>query len=330
MARKGSRQEKTIAGDKSTPLAFGTLLARYLEALEAQNYAEGSIRKRRLQLNAFVQWCELRSLTSVTQITRTELERYQRQLRHELDRRGKPRSVRNQHERLVSVRSWFKWLTRKRHLLHNPASELDLPKLGTHLPSRVLSPSEAEAILARARPDERLGLRDRSILETFYSTGIRRLELIHLKLQDVSDDRGVLTVRQGKARKDRVVPIGDRALAWMKRYTTELRPKLLARPDEPTVYLTRDGEPFSPSFLSILVARYVSGSEAGGRGSCHLFRHAMATAMHDGGADVRHIQAMLGHASLRTTEIYTHVSIQKLKQIHQQTHPARHFEGPNR
>ncbi len=148
------------------------------------------------------------------------------------------------------------------------------------------------------------------------------MELINLQVFDVDMERGVLTVRQGKGMKDRTVPIGDRALAWTEKYRHDARPRLLVNDTETSLYLTRYGESFSPTSLSQLERRYVNGGETEKTGSCHLFRHTMATAMHDNGADIRFIQAMLGHAKLDTTQIYTQVSIRKLKEVHDATHPA--------
>jgi integrase/recombinase XerD len=280
MPAKGARREKHVAGDMSHPQSLGTLLAKYLESLELRNYSTETIKKRRLQLNASVDWCELRSLARVTEITRTDLERYQQQLPHELDRNGRPRSIPNQHERLMSIRSWFKWMTRKRHLMYNPAGEIDLPKLGQHLPKNVLSNSQVEAILAAVDLASKFGLRDRAILETLYSTGIRRMELVNLTLADIDAERGVVTVRQGKGKRDRVVPIGQRALKWLGKYVVELRVKLLVSERETAVFLTRLGHPFSASSLSSLVTDYVRKSGVAADGSCHLFRHAMANWHH--------------------------------------------------
>jgi integrase/recombinase XerD len=121
-----------------------------------------------------------------------------------------------------------------------------------------------------------------------------------------------------------MVPIGERALAWIDKYVSEVRPGLLVgHNNDDVLFLTHLGEPFRPDQLTLLVGRYVESSDVGKRGSCHLFRHTMATLMHDNGADIRFIQAMLGHSKLTTTEIYTQVSIKKLKEIHTATHPAR-------
>ena len=181
--------------------------------------------------------------------------------------------------------------------------------------------------------EEPIGLRDRAILEVLYSTGLRRMEIIALKLYDLSLDRGLLLVRQGKGHKDRYVPIGERAIAWLEKYIREGRPLLAGwSQDGMTVFLTAQGEPFSRDHLSFAVKERVDAAQLGKTGSCHLFRHTMATLMHENGADIRHIQAMLGHEDIRTTEIYTQVAIRALQKIHAATHPAamlEHGENPS-
>ncbi len=156
----------------------------------------------------------------------------------------------------------------------------------------------------------------------FYGTGIRRAELAHLNLRDLDADRRTLIVRQGKGRKDRMIPIGARALAWIDRYLAEARPRLAGEPDDGTLFLTVDGTPFSLDRLTQLVRDYVKASGVGKQGACHLFRHTMATLMLEGGADIRYIQAMLGHAELSTTQIYTQVSIRALQAVHTATFPG--------
>jgi integrase/recombinase XerD len=171
-----------------------------------------------------------------------------------------------------------------------------------------------------------MGLRDRAILEVFYSTGIRRSELALLRIFDVDSERCTLLVRQGKGKKDRIVPIGERALHWVKRYLDELRPKLVADPDEGVLLLGDAGDALLLARLTDLVRTCVKRAELGKTGSCHLFRHTMATLMLENGADIRFIQQMLGHASLASTQIYTHVSIRKLQEVHAATHPAAKLE----
>ena len=323
MPRKKENQSERIEGTQEDPLRMGTLLRDYLQSLQQRNYAEGTIIKQRFAMNEFIVWAGDRTLTRVSEITRPVLERYQRHLYHQLDRHGNRLSFRNQHGRLSAIRSWFKWLARRRRVLYNPASELELPKLGHRLPRHVLSLREAEEVINGTTITDPLGIRDRAILETFYSTGMRRLELIGLNVYDVDFDRGVVSIRQGKGKKDRVVPIGKRALAWTEKYRHEVRPSLVVDPNETALYLTRTGKPFTVTPMSVLVREYVDKAAIGKTGSCHLFRHTMATLMLENGADIRFIQAMLGHVKLDTTQIYTQVSIRKLKEIHEATHPAR-------
>jgi integrase/recombinase XerD len=224
----------------------------------------------------------------------------------------------------VAIRTWFKWLARQDLILTNPASDLELPRLEKRLPKSILNEREAETILSVPDVHTELGLRDRAILETLYSTGIRRMELVNLKVQDIDCERGTLIVRQGKGKKDRMIPIGSRAVQWIEKYTSDVRPEFICGRDEGVLFLSRYGDAISTNNLTTLVRGYVEQSRIGKKGACHLFRHSMATLMLENGADIRFIQAMLGHVSLNTTEMYTQVSIKKLKEVHTLTHPAQH------
>lgn len=305
----------------ASPLA--AVMEKHLDALRIQNYSEYTVKNRRVHIGFFVDWCHERGLHEPLDVTRPVLERYQRHLFHYRKKNGQPLSFRSQHSRLVPIRVWFRWMARQRLILHNPASELELPRLGHRLPKHVLTTTEAEKVLAQPDVNDPLGLRDRALLETLYSTGMRRLELANLKLYDLDTERGTLMIRQGKGKKDRVIPIGDRAAAWIDKYVNDARPHLVNEPDDSTVFLSNAGEPMSLDYLTQLVATHVDSAQIGKRGACHLFRHTMATLMLENGADIRYIQAMLGHADLKTTQIYTQVSIRHLKQIHSATHPAQ-------
>jgi len=242
---------------------------------------------------------------------------------HYRKKNGEPLSFTGQHDRLVPLRVWFKWMARNHHILHNPASELELPRLGVRLPKAVLTASEAEQVMQQTKIHDPLGLRDRAILETLYSTGMRRLELVRLTLWDLDLERATVAIRQGKGKKDRIIPLGDRTALWVRKYLDESRPHLASEPDDKTVFVSNAGEPLSLDYLTEMVRGYVDAADVGKRGACHLFRHTMATLMLEGGADIRFIQAMLGHADLKTTQIYTHVAIRQLQEIHRATHPAK-------
>ncbi len=272
-------------------------------------------------MGMFLRWCRKIQVTTPSHITTKLLEAYQLYLFDYRKRDGKPLAVASQHARLSPLKVWFKWLNRRRYIPIDPAEELELPRVSYKLPG-VLNKEEAELVLEQPRLETRLGIRDRAILEMLYSTGMRRVEIVALRLFDVDQKNGLMAIRQGKGKRDRIVPVGERALFWLGRYLTEVRPTVVRHGDESIVFLTGAGSAFTPNHLSWLTRTYVRSAETGKTGACHIFRHTMATLMLEGGADIRYIQAMLGHVRLDTTQIYTHVSIRMLKQIHSNTHPA--------
>jgi integrase/recombinase XerD len=323
MPRKGQKAgEQRPPGDPNDPFGFIVLSKSFLQWMAVTNYSKATIKNRRTYLKYFIVWCDERGLTQPQEITRPIIERYQRYLYYYRKKDGHPLSFRSQHIRLTSVRSLFKWLAKNNHILYNPAYDLELPRLEHRLPKHVLTERESEKIINTPDVNEPLGIRDRAILEVLYSTGMRRLELIKIKLYDLDRDRGTVIIRQGKGKKDRMIPIGERALAWIDKYLNEVRPSLVLDPDDGTVFLTTYNEPFTKNRLTQLVRDYVNAADIGKKGACHLFRHTMATVMLENGADIRFIQQMLGHARLDTTQIYTQVSIRLLKDIHTATHPT--------
>lgn len=298
------------------------LSCQYLDYLAVIHYSERTIEQRKMILGHFIAWCDERGLDKANDITKPILERYRRHLHHSRDKRGNPMSARNQAVRLTPLRMLFKWATQQNYLLYNPASELEMPKTGRPLPKEPLSADEAEQILAIPNILTSEGLRDRAILEVLYSTGIRRMEISNLATVDVHVGRGVLAVRQGKGKKDRFVPISDRAMMWLQRYLTEVRPDWAITPEPPQVFLEPTGQRIPLDRFSRIVGKLIKQADINKSGGCHLFRHTLATLMLDNGADIRYVQEMLGHAEIGTTEIYTHVSIAKLKRIHAITHPS--------
>ena len=335
MPRKGQRvkHHKTawpkprgsIKGSRADPLESLPLtqyMQDHFEWMQVSGYSKDTVRGRRVAIRRFIAWCEERALREPKDITKAILERYQRHLYYHRKSDGRPMTLGSQLGCLAPLKTFFKWLTKENHIPYNPASELSLPRAPKHLPRVILSVQEVEAILREAEPKSAPGLRDRAMLETLYSTGLRRMELPNLALYDVDLTRRLVMVREGKGRHDRVIPIGARAAAWVEKYLLEARPQLLIA-DREALFLSDYGEPITPEYLADRVRRYMQFAGIDKPGACHLFRHACATHMLENGADTRFIQALLGHASLGTTQIYTHVSIEKLREIHDATHPAR-------
>jgi len=307
--------------DPAETSGFYPYLLRFIEWSDSRNYSKGTTAARTDHLKRFIRWCLERSLDRPQDITRPILDRYRRYLYHYRKESGEPLSFATQQQRLLPLRAFFKWLARENLILSNPASELELPRVHRRLPAHILSREDIERVMAQTSLHGELGVRDRAMLETLYSSGIRRFELAALKLYDLDLRNGTLFVR-GKGERDRYVPLGSHAIQWLRRYIEEVRPELVIEPDQGYLFLHEFGEPFEKNRLSDLVKKYLRTAGIEKPGSCHLFRHAMATQMLENGADIRFIQAILGHAQLTTTEIYTHVTIAKLKEVHALTHPA--------
>ena len=309
-------------GDPSDPGSMGPLAERFVEWMAVRNYSDRTVEGHTEHLRRFIDWCADRGVARPENVTVRVLERYQQHVFYTRKSDGEPLAPSTQHARLMAIKMYFRWLTKQHVIDANPASELELPKVPKRLPKHVLSPDEAERVLAQPDLDDPLGVRDRAMLETLYSTGMRRMELANLKLHDVDIDRGTVMIRQGKGQKDRMVPIGERACAFIRKYVDDVRPELSCGDDDGALFLSRTGTQLGLNAISRMARDYVNAAGIHKKGARHLFRHTMATLMLEGGADIRFIQVMLGHAALSTTEIYTQVAIKKLKEIHTATHPA--------
>ncbi len=210
-----------------------------------------------------------------------------------------------------------------------PASEVELPRMEKRLPQDVLTLSEVERLLTVPDVGDPLGVRDRAMLELFYSTGLRRTELCRVELPDVNTERRTLHVRLGKGKKDRVVPVGARALAWLERNLKEVRPRLCLDTRTPALFLTGYGDAFNPDVVSRMVSGWLKQAGLKRKGCCHTLRHSCATHMLENGADIRFIQQLLGHEKLETTAIYTEVSIKQLQEVHARCHPSSKLAAEN-
>lgn len=304
-----------------TPDSVAAWMLRHLEALEVRQVSKMSLHARKSNLAHFNAWCVEHGLAQPQEVTHTHVEAFQRHMFRYRRRDGQPLSASGQVQILGAVNTFFSWMVKHRHLPSNPAADVELPRVPKGLRDPMTA-SEVEAVLALPDLTYAQGLRDRAMLELLYGTGIRRMELAALNTNDIERERGTLHVRRGKGGKGRFVPIGERALAWITKYETEARPMLERDPHEPALFLNIDGKRLSMNAMSWRVRQYLDKAGVNKAGACHLFRHTMATAMLDNGADVRHVQEMLGHADIGTTQYYTKVSIAKLQAVHEATHPA--------
>ncbi|OSM93846.1 site-specific tyrosine recombinase XerC [Lonsdalea populi] len=303
----------------------------YLEHLSAAGYSPRTMESYRERPLPFAAWCEDRGLPYAPQVSLAVLEGYQRWLRGYRKADGKPLTAGSQLNRLSAIRMLFRWLLKRHVILYNPAEMLQLPKEERRLPAQVLSEEETGGVLQSVESGTVIGLRNRVILEVLWSTGVRRTEAANLMLSDIDLSRGVMAVRQGKGNKDRVVPLGERACKWLVRYLNHARPELAKRYDSGHLFISHRGKGLARATLTQMAGKAIRGTgHLDKPGACHVFRHSMATQMLENGADTRHIQAILGHEKLETTQIYTRVAIGHLQKVHEQTHPAERKQTARR
>ena len=250
-----------------------------------------------------------------------DLHAYQRELHTRHSPQGRPYSLGYQACQITAVKSFYRFLYKRLLILRDPAAALELPRLDKRLPRTILSREEVLRILAVARERTAIGLRDRAILETLYATGIRYSELAKLALYDVDPSERVLRVVLGKGRKDRNVPLTRAACHAIEDYLVHGRPKLVVNPKLNNLFLSDKGGFMHCAVVNDRLRLWARKARLKKHVTCHTFRHSVATHLLRGHADIRHIQALLGHASLGTTERYTRVEISDLKKVIARAHP---------
>jgi integrase/recombinase XerD len=234
---------------------------------------------------------------------------------------GSPYSAGYQQTHVSALKAFFRFLVRRSYLLQDPAAALEMPKSETRLPRTILTKDEARRIIEAANGRTARALRDRAILETFYATGLRASELIALTPLDVDTEERTVKVVLGKGRKGRIVPLTHAAARTIEGYLAFGRAKLLRHPTTPWLFVSDWGMRCRDSTLNTMIQSYARRAGVKKRVTCHTFRHSVATHLLRGHADIRHIQALLGHRSLQTTERYTKVEISDLREVVRRAHP---------
>ena len=220
---------------------------------------------------------------------------------------------------LSSLKRFYRYLLRQGKISVDPSLNIETPKMQRHLPE-TLSEIEVDQLLNAPDLAFPLGLRDRAMLEVLYASGLRVSELINLKYSQVSMDMGILKIL-GKGRKERLAPLGEESLEWLGRYTREARPVLLNGIVTDTIFVTTRGSAMTRQAFWYLIKRYAHQVNINKQLSPHTLRHAFATHLLNHGADLRVVQLLLGHADISTTQIYTHIARERLKQLHAAHHP---------
>jgi integrase/recombinase XerD len=221
--------------------------------------------------------------------------------------------------RLTVLRRFYRWALREQYLSHDPTVNIESAKQPSRFPG-TLSEAQVEALLAAPDVNAALGLRDRAMLELLYATGLRVSELVAIRLFEIGWNEGVLRVL-GKGSKERLVPFGAVAADWLQRYMNESRPALLKQRQSEALFVTARGEAMTRQMFWVLIKKHARSADIMLPLSPHTLRHAFATHLLNHGADLRVVQLLLGHADIGTTQIYTHVARERLKQLHEQHHP---------
>lgn len=306
---------------------FKLLIEKFLEHTRVLGWSPRTIDAYRSHLGFFLVYLDAETdVQEITEVLPDTLHAYQTHLYTWTDEKDRGLAIATQAARLSAVRSLFRFLVKTDVLLYDPASSLTLPKRKAILPRSILTKQEMVRLLRAPDTTTPLGLRDRAMLEVLYSTGIRNAEIRALKVYDLDLDRGLLRINEGKNAKDRVVPLGKSACEIVREYLTEARPKLLkARgvegAGEQTVFLSKTGRPLLTLGVIYPIRKHAKRAGIEKAITPHTLRHTFATHMLRGRADIRHIQAMLGHSSVATTQIYTRVEIPDLQAVHRRCHP---------
>jgi len=296
-------------------MSAGTdLIDRFCDRLWLEDgLAQNTLSAYRHDLAAFAGWLQEKRSRELATAESTDVDAY---LAHRFAGHAKPRTAARY---TASLRRFYRFLARENLISIDPTQFLDTPKLPRPLP-KVLSEAEVETLLAATDDETTAGLRDRAMIETLYATGLRVSELVGLKLLNLDLNAAVLRVT-GKGGKDRLVPLGEEAQHWLSRYLLESRPAMLNQKKCAEVFVTPRGAGMTRQAFWHLLKRRALKAGIHKPLSPHTLRHAFATHLLAHGADLRAVQMLLGHADISTTQIYTHVARERLKQLHSRHHP---------
>ena len=278
-----------------------------------QGLSRNTLDAYQTDLKGLSKWSAMGAAGLLITLQKSHLQAY---LAHRLEQGIKARSTARM---LSTIRRFYQYLIRENQLSIDPSALLEMPKLGRSLP-KSLSEREVEALLEAPDTDDPLGLRDRAMLELIYATGLRVSELVGLELHGINLQQGVVRVI-GKGDKERLVPMGEEALDWVADYLKFSRGDLLGTSVSDKLFVTRRGGGMTRQTFWYMIKRYAQIAGIRASLSPHVLRHAFATHLLNHGADLRVVQMLLGHSDLSTTQIYTHIAKQRLKELHAQHHP---------
>ena len=306
----------------SQSLSFDVLFHRYLQQLELLNYSAATRRVHQFYFNRFAEFLAEVKIADAQAITSGALQDFQRWLFYTPTLKGTARSVGSQNHVLIAIRNFLAFLAQEGHITGNPAQGLRLAREPDRLPKNILTPEEARRLIEASDTQTLVGYRDRALLEVLYATGLRNQELRNLNVEDVNLEEELLRVNKGKGGKDRVVPLSGIACQYLENYIKAVRPELLKGHQTGKLFIShRAGLPIGRHSLERMLRKYTRQLRMKKHVTCHLWRHSCATHLLKNNANLRHVQQLLGHVSLATTERYLRLTITDLKEAHRKFHP---------
>jgi integrase/recombinase XerD len=297
------------------------LFQRYAQHTELLSFSERTIRGQRSLLRLLAAFLMEKKIGEIQAVTVAALSDFQRWLFYRPTWKGNVRSAASMNRTLSVVKSFFHFLKQEGYLIRNPSEGLEFAREPQRLPRNILTPAEARRIIEAPDTATHLGYRDRAILEVLYATGIRKAELMNLTLEDVNLEEELLRINGGKGAKDRVVPLSQIACRFLESYTKGVRPEILRSGKTDRLFVSLRGRAISRNALGDLVEKYAKRARVKKHVTCHLWRHSCATHLLKNKANLRHVQEILGHRSLATTERYLSLTITDLKEAHRRCHP---------
>jgi len=290
------------------------LIKEFLDYLSVERgLSKNTIESYGRDLDKYISFLKSKAIESLDSVKRQDIQNFLMYLKE------KGLNASSIARNLVAIKIFHRFLVSQRCIKEDVTSVLEAPKLWKTLPE-VLDLSEVEALLGKPNIRDRQGQRDKAALELMYATGMRVSELVNLKLNDLNLDVGFVKCL-GKGRKERIIPVGRKAKEALKKYLEKARPKFIKRGDANALFLTRLGRPMTRQSFWLMIKHYVRNARIKKRVTPHTLRHSFATHLLQRGADLRIVQELLGHANISTTQIYTHINKERLKQIHQKYHP---------
>jgi integrase/recombinase XerD len=307
--------------------SLDNLAGMFAGHMKVKNYSPGTRAGYGRELLRFLEYLREKDISDIRKVTRDLLQTYQLGITRQKDEGIY--TVATVALKIRAVKRFFEYLEGSNQILINPAEYLKEPKKESRLPRAVLTEEEARRILDQTNLSSMTGIRDRTIMEVFYSTGLRLEEMVNLSIFDCDLQGGFLRVNKGKFAKDRVIPLGKHPIRFLKEYLARVRP-LHNRNDRTmrNLFLNHLGRPFSRVMIEIMVRKYAKAAAIQKKETPHVFRHSFATHLVKNGADITAVQRMLGHSNLRVTQIYARVAGVEVKRTHQASHPReRDTEG---